>query len=106
MQNIQKGTFYIYLIKSTLQITIICDNIYVTKNNIMQKLYTKHYKSQILNTKKIKLNNKIYIGFNINDLQNIKLKDKLTLNNVIEFNLKGLTFINKNNIQKSTLQFI
>jgi hypothetical protein len=72
----------------------------------MQKLYTKHYKSQILNTKKIKLNNKIYIGFNINDLQNIKLKDKLTLNNVIEFNLKGLTFINKNNIQKSTLQFI
>ena len=106
MQNIQKGTFYIYLYKSTLQITIICDNIYVTKNNIMQKLYTKHYKSQILNTKKIKLNNKIYIGFNINDLQNIKLKDKLTLNNVIEFNLKGLTFINKNNIQKSTLQFI
>jgi hypothetical protein len=72
----------------------------------MQKLYTKHYKSQILNTKKIKLNNKIYIGFNINDLQNIKLKDKLELNNVIEFNLKGLTFINKNNIQKSTLQFI
>jgi len=72
----------------------------------MQKLYTKHYKSQILNTKKIKLNNKIYIGFNINDLQNIKLKEKLTLNNVIEFNLKGLTFINKNNIQKSTLQFI
>ena len=72
----------------------------------MQKLYTKHYKSQILNTKKIKLNNKIYIGFNINDLQNIKLENKLTLNNVIEFNLKGLTFINKNNIQKSTLQFI
>ena len=72
----------------------------------MRKLYTKHYKSQILNTKKIKLNNKIYIGFNINDLQNIKLKDKLELNNVIEFNLKGLTFINKNNIQKSTLQFI
>ena len=72
----------------------------------MRKLYTKHYKSQILNTKKVKLNNKIYIGFNINDLQNIKLKDKQTLNNVIEFNLKGLTFINKNNIQKSTLQFV
>jgi len=106
VQNIQKGTFYIYLIKSTLQITIICDNIYVTKNNKMQKLYTKHYKSQILNTKKVKLKNNTYIGFNINDLQNIKLKDKLTLNNVIEFNLKGLTFINKNNIQKSTLQFI
>ena len=72
----------------------------------MQKLYTKHYKSQILNTKKVKLKNNTYIGFNINDLQNIKLKDKLTLNNVIEFNLKGLTFINKNKIQKSTLQFI
>ena len=72
----------------------------------MQKLYTKHYKTQILNTKKVKLKNKTYIGFNINDLQNIKLKDKLTLNNVIEFNLKGLTFINKNNIQKSTLQFV
>ena len=72
----------------------------------MQKLYTKHYKSQILNTKKVKLNNITYIGFNINDLQNIKLKDKLTLNNVIEFNLKGLTFINKNKIQKSTLQFV
>ena len=72
----------------------------------MQKLYTKHYKSQILNTKKIKLKNNTYIGFNINDLQNIKLKDKLTLNNVIEFNLKGLTFINKNNIKKSTLQSI
>ena len=72
----------------------------------MQKLYTKHYKSQILNTKKVKLKNNTYIGFNINDLQNIKLKDKLTLNNVIKFNLKGLTFINKNNIQKSTLQFV
>ena len=33
----------------------------------MQKLYTKHYKSQILNTKKVKLNNITYIGFNIND---------------------------------------
>jgi len=32
--------------------------------------------------------------------------EELELNNVIEFNLKGLTFINKNNIQKSTLQFI
>ena len=72
----------------------------------MQKLYTKHYKSQILNTKKIKLNNKIYIGFNINDLQNIKLKDKLKIENVIEFNLKGLTFINKKYIQKSTLNNI
>jgi len=72
----------------------------------MQKLYTKHYKSQILNTKKIKINKKLYIGFNINDLQNIKLENKLTLNDVVEFNVKGLSYINKNNIKKSTLQFI
>ena len=32
----------------------------------MQKLKTNHYKSQILNTKKIKMNNNVYIGFNIN----------------------------------------
>jgi|TARA_R110001632_G_scaffold7055_1_gene28287 hypothetical protein len=72
----------------------------------MQKLFTKHYKTQILNTKTLKLKNKIYIGFNINDLQNIKLKKDLTLYNTIEFNSKGLSFINKNNIKKSTLQFI
>jgi len=72
----------------------------------LKNLKTNHYKTKILNTKKLKFKNKIYIGFNINDLQNIKLKDKQTLNNVIEFNLKGLTFINKNNIQKSTLQFV
>tara|TARA_R110000868_G_scaffold260308_1_gene518489 strand:- start:240 stop:458 length:219 start_codon:yes stop_codon:yes gene_type:complete len=72
----------------------------------MKKLFTKHYKTQILNTKTLKLKNKIYIGFNINDLQNIKLKKDLTLYNTIEFNSKGLSFINKNNIKKSTLQFI
>ena len=32
----------------------------------MQKLYTKHYLSKILNTKKLKINNKTYIGFKIN----------------------------------------
>ena len=72
----------------------------------LKNLKTNHYKTKILNIKKLKLKNKIYIGFNINDLQNIKLKDKLKLKDVIEFNLKGLTFINKNNIQKSTLQNI
>ena len=72
----------------------------------LKNLKTNHYKTKILNTKKLKLKNKTYIGFNINDLQIIKFKDKLELKNVIEFNLKGLTFINKNNIQKSTLQFI
>ncbi len=68
----------------------------------MRKLYTKHYKSKILNTKKLNLNNKIYIGFKIEDLQNIK---DFT-NNLVEFNLKGLSFINKNNLNKSTLQTI
>ncbi len=72
----------------------------------LKNLKTNNYKTKILNTKKLKLKNKTYIGFNINDLQIIKFKDKLELKNVIEFNLKGLTFINKNNIQESTLQSI
>jgi hypothetical protein len=72
----------------------------------LKNLKTNHYKTKLLNTKKLKLKNNIYIGFNINDLQNIKLKDKLKIENVLEFNLKGLSFINKNNIQKSTLQNI
>ena len=38
----------------------------------MQKLYTKHYTTKILNTKKLKINNKKYIGFKINDLFKIK----------------------------------
>ena len=67
----------------------------------MQKLYTKHYTTKILNTKKLKIKNKTYIGFNINDLLNIKnyIKD----NNIVEFNYKGFSFINKNNINKSIL---
>ena len=72
----------------------------------LKNLKTNHYKTKILNKKTLKLNKNKYIGFNINDLQNIKLKDKLEIENVIEFNLKGLTFININNIKKSTLQSI
>ena len=34
----------------------------------MRKLYTKHYKSKILNTKKFKILNSTYIGFKIEDL--------------------------------------
>mgnify|MGYP003154708554 FL=1 len=68
----------------------------------MRKLYTKHYKSKILNTKKLNFNNKIYIGFKIEDLQNIKDFNK----NLIDFNLKGLSYINKNNLTKNTLQSI
>jgi 4-diphosphocytidyl-2C-methyl-D-erythritol kinase len=72
----------------------------------LKSLKTNHYKTKILNTKKLKLKNNIYIGFNINDLQNIKLKDKLEIKNVLEFNLKGLSFINKKYIQNSTLNNI
>ena len=72
----------------------------------MQKLKTNHYKTKILNTIKLKINNKVYIGFNINNLQDIKIIDKLNIRDVVEFNLKGLSYINKNNIKKSTLQFI
>ena len=67
----------------------------------MQKLYTKHYTTKILNTKKLKINNNIYIGFNINDL--FKIKNYIKDNNIIEFNYKGLSFINKNNINKNIL---
>ena len=72
----------------------------------LKNLKTNHYKTKILNTKKLKLKNNIYIGFNINDLQIIKLKDKLEIENVLEFNLKGLSFINKKYIQNSTLNNI
>ena len=67
----------------------------------MQKLYTKHYQTKILNTKKLKLNNKTYIGFKINDL--FKIKNYIKDNNIVEFNYKGFSFINKNNINKSIL---
>tara|TARA_Y100000004_G_scaffold144480_1_gene164587 strand:- start:520 stop:729 length:210 start_codon:yes stop_codon:yes gene_type:complete len=69
----------------------------------MQKLYTKHYQTKILNTKKLKINNKIYIGFNINDLLNLKFYQK---NPKIDFNFKGLSYINIKNIPESTLQSI
>ena len=67
----------------------------------MQKLYTKHYQTKILNTKKLKINNNIYIGFNINDLLNLKFYQK---NPKINFNFKGLSYINIKDIPKSTLQ--
>ena len=68
----------------------------------MRKLYTKHYTSKILNTKKLNLNNKNYIAFKIEDLQNFKNFNK----NLVDFNLKGLSYINKENILESTLQTI
>lgn len=69
----------------------------------LKHLKTNHYKSKLLKYKKVKFNNTTYLGFNINDLFNLKefIKD----NNIVEFNLKGLSYINKNNL-KSTLQNI
>jgi len=72
----------------------------------MQKLKTNHYKSKIYNTKKLKRNDITYIGFNINNLQELKFENKLNINQVVEFNIKGLSYINKINIKKSTMQFI
>ena len=69
----------------------------------MQKLYTKHYTTKILNTKKLKINNKTYIGFKINDLLIFKWYQK---NPKIDFNFKGLSYINIKNIPESTLQSI
>jgi hypothetical protein len=69
----------------------------------LKHLKTNHYKSKLLKYKRVKFNNTTYLGFNINDLFNLKefIKD----NNIVEFNLKGLSYINKNNL-KSTLQNI
>ena len=75
----------------------------------MQKLYTKHYQTKILNTKKFTLktlsgNIQKYIGFKINDLLNLKFYQKNP--NIIDFTHKGYTYINIKNIPKSTLQNI
>ena len=70
----------------------------------MRKLYTKHYKTKILNTKKFKILNSTYIGFKIEDLQN--LKEFINNSKIVEFNYKGLSFISQNNLTKSTLQII
>jgi len=69
----------------------------------LKNLKTNHYKSKLIKYKKVKIKDTTYLGFNINDLFNLKefIKD----NNIVEFNLKGLSYINKNNL-KSTLQNI
>ena len=69
----------------------------------LKNLKTNHYISKILKTKKLKINNKTYIGFNINDLLIFKWYQK---NPKIDFNFKGLSYINIKNIPESTLQNI
>ena len=70
----------------------------------LAKLKTNHYKTKILQTKKLKLKNTTYIGFKINDLLQFKFYFKE--DNLVEFTLKGFSFINVNNIPKSTLQYL
>ena len=70
----------------------------------LKNLKTNHYKSKLINTKKFKFNNNKYIGFKINDLLQFKFYFKE--NNLVEFTLKGFSFINVNNIPKSTLQYL
>jgi len=76
----------------------------------MRKLYTKHYTSKILNTKKFKILHSTYIGFKIEDLEKIKFNKDLEIKNfnrnLIDFNLKGFSYINKNKLSKNTLQTI
>ena len=68
----------------------------------LKSLKTNHYLSKILKTKKLKINNKTYIGFNINDLLIFKWYHKDP--NIIDFTHKGYTYINVKNIPESTLQ--
>lgn len=69
----------------------------------LKNLKTNHYKTKIVTTKKLKLKNNTYLGFKINDL--FQLKEFKKDSNIVEFTLKGLSFINKNNL-KNTLQNI
>ena len=69
----------------------------------LKNLKTNHYQSKLIKYKKVKIKDTTYLGFNINDLFNLKefIKD----NNIVEFNLKGLSYISKNNL-KTTLNNI
>ena len=70
----------------------------------LKNLKTNHYKSKLINTKKLKFNNNKYIGFKINDLLEFKFYFKE--NNLIEFKHKSFSFINVKNIPKNTLQYL
>jgi len=61
------------------------------------------YKSNIIKTKKLKINNKTYIGFQISTLYNNKTLFKLINES---FNYQGLTYINKLDLPKSILTII
>jgi len=70
----------------------------------LAKLKTNHYKSKTLQTKKLTIKDNKYVGFKINDLLQFKFYFKE--DNLVEFTLKGFSFINVTNIPKSTLQYL
>jgi len=70
----------------------------------LAKLKTNHYKSKLINTKKLTIKDNKYVGFKINDLLQFKFYFKE--NNLVEFTYKGFSFININNIPKNTLQYL
>ena len=70
----------------------------------LAKLKTNHYKSKVINTKKLTIKDNKYVGFKINDLLQFKFYFKE--NNLVEFTNKGFSFINVKNIPKSTLQYL
>ena len=62
------------------------------------------YTSNHIKTKQLKINNNTYIGFTISQLYNYKSLFKLI--NTNSFNLKGLTYININDLPKSIINNI
>lgn len=70
----------------------------------LKNLKTNHYKSKLINTKKLTIKDNKYVGFKINDLLQFKFYFKE--DNLVEFTFKGFSFINVNNIPKSTLQYL
>lgn len=70
----------------------------------LAKLKTNHYKTKLINTKKLTLNSNKYVGFKVNDLLEFKFYFKE--DNLVEFTYKGFSFINVTNIPKSTLQYL
>ncbi len=62
------------------------------------------FTSKHIKTKQLKINNNTYIGFTISQLYNYKSLFKLI--NTNSFNLKGLTYININDLPKSIINNI
>ena len=57
------------------------------------------YTSQIIQTKKLNILNSTYIGFKLHQIPQSQKA-------IVEFTLKGLSFINKINLNKNSLQYL